>query len=468
MPQESLEPARDVRSVVLVVDDDEGLRESCRLILEEEFDVLDAPDAAQALETLRRHEVDVVLLDVRLPGMDGLEALQHIKALDEHIEVILVTAVRTVRTAVTAMKLGAFDYLTKPFEEEEVLGLVRRALERRSLQREVTFLRSELARREDAGDIVGQSPEMRHLFQVISRVARISATVLITGESGTGKELVARAIHRLSPRRERPFVPVNSAAISESLIESELFGHERGAFTGAVSEEHGRFELAQAGTLFLDEIGDISRPTPGQAPARAPGARDRARGRHATRSASTCASSPRRTPTSKAHGDAGASARISTTVSTWCRSPSLPSETGARTSASSSTTSSASTTASSASTSPAVSAEALTALREYDWPGNVRELQNIIERSVALVETPLIQIGDLPVEMTLGDRHLREGEIAQHPLGTALDQFERNLVQRVLERVMWNQSKAAAVLGLHRNTLLRKIAKWGLSPSNPD
>ena len=155
----------------------------------------------------------MVLLDVRLPGMDGLEALQHIKALDEHVEVILVTAVRTVRTAVTAMKLGAFDYLEKPFEEEEVLGLVRRALERRALQREVTFLRSELARRENGGDIVGQAPEMRRLFQLIAQVARTNATVLITGESGTGKELVARAIHRQGPRWEKPFVPVNPAAI---------------------------------------------------------------------------------------------------------------------------------------------------------------------------------------------------------------------------------------------------------------
>src|SRR5262245_34445314 len=257
MQQRPLETGRDVRPVVLVVDDDEGLRESCRLILEEDYEVLDAPNGAEGLEVLRGSEVDVVLLDVRLPGMDGLEVLQKIKSLDEQIEVILVTAVKTVRTAVTAMKLGAFDYLTKPFEEEEVLAVVRRALERRALQRELAFLRSELARRDNGGDIVGESAEMRRLFHVIAQVARTSATVLITGESGTGKELVARAIHSQSPRREKPFVPVNPAAISETLIESELFGHERGAFTGAYQKKLGRFELAQGGTLFLDEIATL-------------------------------------------------------------------------------------------------------------------------------------------------------------------------------------------------------------------
>ena len=212
MPQDSLEAARDVRSVILVVDDDPGLRESFRLILEEEFDVLDAPDGPQGLEILRRSRVDVVLLDIRLPGMDGVQVLEQIKALDEPIEVILVTAVKTVKTVVTAMKLGAFDYLTKPFEEEEVLAVVRRALERRALQHEVTFLRFEVARRQDGDEIVGQSAEMRKLYQVIAQVAPTSATVLITGESGTGKELIARAIHRQSPRRDKPFVPVNPAA----------------------------------------------------------------------------------------------------------------------------------------------------------------------------------------------------------------------------------------------------------------
>ena len=451
------------------MDDDEGLRESCRLILEEEFDVLDAPDAAQGLETLRRHEVDVVLLDVRLPGMDGLEALQHIKALDEHVEVILVTAVRTVRTAVTAMKLGAFDYLTKPFEEEEVLGLVRRALDRRALQREVTFLRSELARRENGGDIVGQAPEMRRLFQFIAQVARTNATVLITGESGTGKELVARAIHRQSPRREKPFVPVNPR---RHLREPDRVAN-CSATSAAPSRARSRRSSAassspQAGTLFLDEIGTLKAELqakllrvlqereiervggtrsdrPRRAHHRGHQRRPEARGRRRRPSARTCTTGSTSCP-SQCLRCANRREDIGLLVDHFIGKYNR--QFGKHISG--------------------VSPDALATLSDYDWPGNVRELQNIIERSVALVEGPLIQTADLPVEITLGERHLRQGEVPVHPLGTALEQFERNLILRVLERSKWNQSKAAAVLGLHRNTLLRKIAKWGLSAPNLD
>jgi DNA-binding NtrC family response regulator len=214
------------------------------------------PDGPSALDVVRSSQVDLVLLDIRLPGMDGIEVLERIKAIDEGMEVVLVTAVRTVRTAVAAMKLGAFDYLTKPFEEDELLSLVRRALERRSLEREVVYLRSELERRQDA-QLVGQHPEMQRLNRLVAQVARTTTTVLITGESGTGKELVARAIHRQGPRRDKPFVAVNPAAIAETLVESDLFGHERGAFTGAYQRKLGKFELAQAGTLFLDEIATL-------------------------------------------------------------------------------------------------------------------------------------------------------------------------------------------------------------------
>src|SRR5438105_12830065 len=189
------------RPVVLVVDDDPGVRESFRLILEDHYEVVDVPDGPGALDVVRASAVDLVLLDIRLPGMDGIEVLERIKALDEGIEVILVTAVKTVRTAVAAMKLGAFDYLTKPFEDEELLSLVRRAVEKRSLEREVTFLRGELARRHDRDEIVGEHPEMQKLARLVTQVARTTTTVLISGESGTGKELIARALHHRRPRR---------------------------------------------------------------------------------------------------------------------------------------------------------------------------------------------------------------------------------------------------------------------------
>src|SRR5574341_1120274 len=245
------------RPVILVVDDDPGVRESFRLILEDHYDVMDVPDGPSALDVVRASQVDLVLLDIRLPEMDGIEVLERIKTIDDGVEVVLVTAVKTVRTAVAAMKLGAFDYLTKPFEEDELLTVIGRALEKRSLEREVTFLRSELARTQDTDERVGRHPSMLKLHRLIAQVARTTATVLITGESGTGKELVARAIHRQGPRHQKPFVAVNPAAIPETLIESELFGYEKGAFTGAYQRRLGRFEMAQGGTLFLDEIGSL-------------------------------------------------------------------------------------------------------------------------------------------------------------------------------------------------------------------
>src|SRR5688572_11447782 len=253
----SADPANGARPVILVVDDETGVREAFRLILEDAYDVIDAPDGLRALDAIRSSHVDVVLLDIRMPDMDGIEVLERIKAIDESVEVILVTAVKTVKTAVAAMKLGAFDYVTKPFEEEELLATIRRALQKRSLEREVAYLRTELARRTGLDDIVGQHPEMQKLFRTVAQIAVTPSTVLITGESGTGKELVARAIHRMSPRKDGPFVAVNPAAISDTLVESELFGHEKGAFTGAYQRKPGRFELAQGGTLFLDEIASL-------------------------------------------------------------------------------------------------------------------------------------------------------------------------------------------------------------------
>jgi len=422
------------RPVVLVVDDDPGVRESFRLILEDHYDVVDVPDGPSALDVVRASAVDLVLLDIRLPGMDGIEVLERIKALDEGIEVILVTAVKTVRTAVAAMKLGAFDYLTKPFE---------------------------LARAHDLDEIVGRHPAIEKLHGLVAQVARTSTTVLITGESGTGKELVARAIHHQGPRREGPFVAVNPAAIAETLIESDLFGHEKGAFTGAHQRKLGKFELAQGGTLFLDEIGTLRaelqakllRVLQEREIERVGGTRPvtidvrfiaatntnlkEAVGRGAFRddlyyrlNVVPVVVPPLReriqdVPLLVDHFIRRDNRRFHKRVE-------------------------------------GLSPEALAALNAYRWPGNVRELENVIERCVVLAEGPVIQLNDLPLDVSLPQQVTKVRAAEALPLNEATDQFEQQIVLRVLERVGWNLTEAGRILEIHRNSLRVKLARWGI------
>jgi len=446
------------RPVVLVVDDDPGVRESFRLTLEDHYDVIDVPDGPDALDAVRASHVDLVLLDIRLPEMDGIEVLERLKAIDEGIEVILVTAVKTVRTAVAAMKLGAFDYLTKPFEEDELLAVIARALEKRALEREVTFLRGELARARDFDEIVGQHPAMQKIYRLIAQVARTTTTVLITGESGTGKELVARAIHRQGPRRDRSFVAVNPAAIAESLIESELFGHERGAFTGAHQRKLGRFELAQGGTLFLDEIATLKEELQIKL-LRVLQEREieRVGGTHPIKiDVRIIAATNADLKDAVARGafredlyyrlnvvsiDVPPLAQraddvpllVEHFVHRYSRECNKPVD--------------------------GLSPEVLSALRDYEWPGNVRELQNVIERAVVLAEGPVIQLSDLPLDVLL-PKHREKIRTADHlPLKNATEEFERQIVLRVLERVGGNQSEAARILGLHRNTINRIVGR---------
>jgi DNA-binding NtrC family response regulator len=449
------------RPVVLVVDDDPGVRESFRLILEDHYDVIDVPDGPTALDTVRASEIDLVLLDIRLPGMDGIEVLERIKAIDEGIEVILVTAVKTVRTAVAAMKLGAFDYLTKPFEEDELLSLSRRALQRRALEREVAFLRSELARAHDSEEIVGRHPAIEKLHGLIAQVARTPTTVLITGESGTGKELVARAVHHQGPRRDGPFIAVNPAAIAETLVESELFGHEKGAFTGAHQRKLGKFELAQGGTLFLDEIGTL------RADLQAKLLRVLQQ-REIERVGGTC----------PVKIDVRFIAATNTNLKEAVGSGAFREDLYYR-----------------LNVVPVVvpplreriqdvpllvehfirrdnrrfhkhieglSPEALAALNAYRWPGNVRELENVIERCVVLAEGPVIQLNDLPLDISLPQQATKVRAAETLPLNEATDQFEQQIVLRVLERVGWNLTEAGRILEIHRNSLRVKLARWGI------
>jgi len=377
-----------------------------------------------------------------------------------------VTAVKTVRTAVAAMKLGAFDYLTKPFDEEEIVAVIRRALERRALEREVVFLRSELARAQDFERLVGQHAHMQRLYQLIGQVARTASTVLISGESGTGKELVARAIHRQGPRRDKPFVPVNLPALSETLMESEIFGHERGAFTGAYQRKLGKFELANGGTLFLDEIGALKlelqakllRVLQEREVERVGGTRPIkvdvrviaatnidlkiAVSRHAFREDLFYRLNVlplQVAPLRERRED------IPLLAEHFIRKYNREFKKHIE----------------------RLSPEALGLLQSYPWPGNVRELQNIIERLVTLVDGAVIELDDLPLDLTFGDHHARARAADGLPLKKACDEFERQTVFRILERVRWNQSEAARMLGLHRNTLKMKLAKWKKRSSAP-
>ena len=450
-----------LRPVILIVDDDPGIRESFRLILEDKYELIEAGDGRQAIETVRTSEVDLVLLDIRLPEMDGIEVLERIKALDEQVEVILVTAVKTVRTAVAAMKLGAFDYVTKPFEEDDLLSVVRRALERRALEREVVFLRSELARRHDGGEIVGHHGEMQKLFRLIAQVSRTVTTVLITGESGTGKELVARAIHRQSPRRDKPFVPVNPAALSETLLESELFGHEKGAFTGAFQRKLGKLEMAQGGTLFLDEIGTLRAELQSKL-LRVLQEREieRVGGTRTIRIdvriiAATNVDLKQAVATRAFREDLYYRLNVMPISVPPLRDrrddvPLLVEHFIRRYNAEMNRHV------------EGLSPEALTVLREYPWPGNVRELQNIIERLVGLIDTPLIGVNDLPLDVLLPDSAVRLRQAETLPLRQATEEFEKQIVMRVLERVRWNRSEAARILGIHRNSLKTMLTRWDL------
>ncbi len=450
------------RPVVLVIDDEPGVRESLRLILQDDFEVLGAPDGEAGLEIVRQRRVDVVLLDVRMPGEPGPAVLPRILSLAESTAVILITAVPHVRTAVEAMKAGAYDYIIKPFDVDEILALVRQAAQQQTLEREVRYLRSELDRAHGFDALVGRHAGMVRLYELIAQVAQTHATVLITAESGTGKELVARAIHRQSARHGQPFVAVNLAAIPDTLLESELFGHERGAFTGAHSRKAGKFELAHGGTLFLDEIGSLRidlqakllRALQQREVERLGGTRTipvDVRVIAATNidlkqaiRARTFRDDlfyrlnvvPLTVPPLRQRKE-----DIPLLVDHFVKKYSGEFKKEVR----------------------GISKGALPALQAYDWPGNVRELENVIERSVALATHPVIRLEDLPLDLAIHEVTPGRGaEPAVLTLREARERFEQAYVLRALEREDWNQSRAARTLGVHRNTLIARLAQWGI------
>ena len=458
------------RGTVLVVDDEEGVRASVRAILEGTCDVLEAENGAQALDVLRTREVDLVMLDQRMPGEAGIDVLPRIKAVDPTAVVVLATAVRDVRTAVEALKRGAYDYLTKPFDVDDIMMLAQRALEKRALEREVLSLRSALA---PAGfepgwsaghgfeGIVGRHPEMVKIYQLITQIAKTPTTVLITGESGTGKELIARAIHRQSERSAQPFVAINVAAIPDTLLESELFGHEKGAFTGAHARKLGKFELAHGGTVFLDEIGSLRldlqskllRVLQEREIERVGGVRTvpvdvrvlsatNVNLRQAVRDRAFREDLYYRLNVLPVHVPPLRDRRedIQLLVEYFISKVARECHRDVR----------------------GVSAGALDVLARYDWPGNVRELENVVHRAVVLARGPVVHLQDVPFDVALPETGSRLAEDSGLPLRDACDQFERQYVLRVLDRVQWNVSRAARLLGVHRNTVLAKLAGWGV------
>jgi DNA-binding NtrC family response regulator len=465
-------PRLHPNGTVLVVDDEEGVRASVRAILDGTgCDVIDAENGADALDVLRRREVDLVMLDQRMPGEPGIDVLPKIKAFDPSIVVVIATAVRDVKTAVEAMRLGAWDYLVKPFDVDDILLLVQRALDKRGLEREVLYLRSALA---PAGfgtagfeGMVGRHPDMVRIYQRITQIAETPSTVLITGESGTGKELVARAIHQRSGRRAQPFIAVNVAAIPDTLVESELFGHEKGAFTGALARKPGRFELAHGGTIFLDEIGSLRldlqakllRALQEREIERLGGHRPIAVDarvlaatnvnlRQAVRDRTFREDLYYRLNVVPVHVPPLRERRddIPALVEHFVRKIGRECHRDVR----------------------GLSPGAMDALTHYDWPGNVRELENVVHRAVVLATGPVIQLHDVPLDVSLPEAGARLTEDTGLPLREACDQFERQYVLRVLERVQWNMSRAARLLGVHRNTVLAKVSAWGVHRPGSD
>ena len=445
------DPPPERRGSILIVDDEFSVRDSlANWFRKDGLRVAVAAGAAEALRHLQDSEFDIVLLDVRMPGTDGLELLPQIRAIDPHLAVIMITAYAAVDTAVQALKLGAFDYVTKPIDPDELSHLIEQALEKRRLRTENVELRAKVAELAPAGQIVGESAEMRKVLDLVQLVAQTSATVLIRGESGTGKELIARAIHANGPRRYFPIIPVNCGALPEGLLESELFGHERGAFTGAQYRRKGRFEMSDGGTLFLDEIGtiglktqvDLLRVLETKEFTRLGGSRPLQ-----VDFRTICATNQnleKMVENGQFREDLYYRINVFSIYLPPLRErradiPLLAHHFLQRFAASLGRRLTE------------ITPEAMDLLVNHAWPGNIRELANAIERAVVIGKPPAIRPEDLPITAATSDAR-----------GDTLWEVERRHVIRILEQTHWNVSRTAEILGVDRATVYNKIKRYQL------
>jgi two-component system, NtrC family, response regulator HydG len=454
---------------VLVVDDEAGMRKSLAIMLRREhYLVAEAAGGTEALDQLGREVFDLIVADLNMDDLSGLEVLRHAKQANPDVEVIMMTAFGTIESAVGAMKLGAFDFITKPFQAEEILLRVRNAVDKRQLRREVHRLRVEAQNASGLERIVGASEPIRRLLANVPRVGQTDSTVLITGESGTGKELIARALHTTSRRAPGPFVSVSCAALPEQLLETELFGHVKGAFTGALAARKGLLEEAQGGTFFLDEVGEAplaiqtkllrvleersirrlgdNRSWPVDIRVVAATNRDLD---VAVREKTFREDLLYRLNVIRLHlpplrersDDIPILARHF--LALHCRQLARDLE--------------------------GFSPDALATLSDYAFPGNVRELQNVIEQAVALATGPLIELHDLPERVChpqslAGRAPLSAATTSSTPLEDALEGVEQEQIREALRLTGWNISQAATRLGVSRNTLRYRIEKYGLRP----
>jgi two-component system response regulator AtoC len=448
---------------VLVIDDDAGLRKSLSLILQDaKHECLTAHDAAEGLGTAATQAVDLILCDIRMPGMDGLEFLRRYRESGGEALVIMMTAYGSLDLAVQAMRAGAYDYLPKPFGAEEVLLTLRKAEEREQLRREVHRLRDEVRAEVRFGDVVARSPAMVRAIEVAAKVARHDSPVLVTGETGTGKELIARLIHRESPRCDAPFVPVNCGAIPETLLESEFFGHVRGAFSGAHRDREGLFESAQGGTLFLDEVGEL--PTTLQVKLLRALQEGEVR---RVGSDETVHVDVRIVSATNQDLEAGAREgrfRQDLYYRLAVVPIHLPSLVGRREEIPELAHRLLERHARRLGIQvPRIAGAAMGRLLEYSWPGNVRELENVLERALVLSEGDEITVEALPEHVRVPGRNdpaPRDGGDLSVKRRSA--QLEKQLIQLALERTGGNRTRAADLLELSPRALRYKIQDYGI------
>ncbi len=449
---------------VLVVDDEPGVRESLRMLLRDEYEIECADGVDAALRSIADTTPDLVLLDLVMPRRSGLDLLEVLRDHGGGPPVVVVSATRMIDAAVEAMKLGAADFITKPFESSALHHQIRQILERSDLEREVARLRDEVAERSELCGLLGASPAMREVFRWIERAAEARAAVLVTGESGTGKELAAHAIHTCGPRAEGPFVAVNCAAIPETLLESELFGHEKGAFTDARERRIGRFEAASGGTLFLDEIAELAGPLQAKLlRALQEQTIDRLGGSQPIRvDVRVIAATNRDLRREVERGGFRSDLYYRINVLPLALPPLRERredlvmlatrflERGREEMGRGPTS---------------LSPEVRRAFQDYEWPGNVRELENVIERAVALSDGDRVELADLPDELrqatrvrSLGDA-VRSGAL---DLESAVAEFESGLIREALAHTSGNQTRAAERLGITRRVLKLKIDRYRL------